>query len=160
MRKIISNTTPIISLLKINKLSLLKKLYGKIIVPFAVYQEIEEGKDKPYYTDLFSINWIEIKKIQNSKSREYIFDLDKGEAEVLILAKEIDADLAILDEIMGRRYAKQLGIVLSGTIGVLLKAKEKGYISSLKNILSELTEKGTWLNPKLISKVLEIAGEE
>ena len=160
MRKIISNTTPIISLLKINKLSLLKKLYGKIIVPFAVYQEIEEGKDKPYYTDLFSINWIEIKKIQNSKSREYIFDLDKGEAEVLILAKEIDADLVILDEIMGRRYAKQLGIVLTGTIGVLLKAKEKGYISSLKNILSELTEKGTWLNPKLTSKVLEIAGEE
>ena len=159
MRKIISNTTPILSLLKIDKLYLLKELYGKIIVPFAVYQEIERGKVKPYYQDLSSIKWIEIRKIENPKSREYIVDLDKGEAEVLILAKEINADLVILDEIMGRRYARHLEIPLTGTIGVLLKAKEKGYISSLKNILTELTEKGTWLNPKLISKALKIANE-
>ena len=160
MRKIISNTTPILSLLKINKLSLLKNLYGQIIVPFAVYQEIENGRDKPYYQDLLLINWIEIKKIKNQKSREYIFDLDDGEAEVLILANEINADLVLLDEIMGRRFSKQLKISFTGTIGVLLKAKEKGYIPSVKVLLEELITKGIWLNPKLITKALQLANEE
>ncbi len=58
MRKIISNTTPIISLLKINKLTLLRDLYQVIIVPHAVYQEVENGKEKPYYVDLKQIPWI------------------------------------------------------------------------------------------------------
>lgn len=160
MRRIISNTTPILSLLKIDKLDLLKELYGKVIVPLAVYQEIEKGKEKPYYKDLTSLDWIEIRNIKNSNSREYLIDLDDGEAEVLILAKETNADLVILDEIMGRRYAKQLEINLTGTIGILLKAKEKGLIGSIKNLMTELENKGTWLNPKLISKVLKIANEE
>ncbi len=159
MRKIISNTTPILSLLKIDKLDLLKELYGKVIVPLAVYQEIEKGKEKPYYKDLTSLDWIEIQNIKNLNTIEYLIDLDDGEAEVLILAKETNADLVILDEIMGRRYAKQLELNLTGTIGVLLKAKEKGLILSIKNLMTELENKGTWLNPKLISKVLKIANE-
>lgn len=160
MRKIISNTTPILSLLKIDKLNLLKELYGIVIVPFAVYQEIEEGKEKPYYQDLTSLDWIEIRNIKNPNSREYLIDLDDGEAEVLVLAKEINADLVILDEIMGRRYAKRFEINLTGTIGILLKAKENELITSIKNLMSELVEKGTWLNPKLISKAIKMANEE
>jgi len=78
----------------------------------------------------------------------------------LILAKELNADLVILDEILGRRYAKVLDYKLTGTLGVLLKAKEKGIIKSLKVLLTELTEKGTWLNPKLIKEVLKIANKE
>jgi len=160
MRKVISNTTPILSLLKINKLEILKELYGQIIIPNAVYQEIEEGKHKEFYTNLKEIDWIVINSIKDQNSRAYFVDLDDGEAEVLILAKELNADLVILDEILGRRYAKVLEFNLTGTLGVLLKAKEKGIVSSLKNLLHELTEKGTWLNPKLITKVLEISKEE
>lgn len=159
MRKIISNTTPILSLLKINKLELLKEIYGTIIIPRAVFQEIEKGKDKLYYQNLSLVNWIRIKKIKNKESRTYFFDLDDGEAEVLILANEQNADLVILDEIMGRRYAKQLEINLTGTVGVLLKAKEKGLVKSIRELLNELTEKGTWLNPKLILKAIELANE-
>ena len=160
MRKIISNTTPILSLLKIDKLELLKELYGVVIIPFAVYLEIEEGKEKPFYQDLTLLDWVEIQKIKNPNSREDLIDLDDGEAEVLILAKETNADLVILDEILGRRYAKQFDINVTGTIGLLIKAKEKGLISSLKNLLSEFVEKGTWLNPKLISKALKMANEK
>ena len=61
---------------------------------------------------------------------------------------------------MGRRYAKRLEFNLTGTIGILLKAKEKGLIKSLRVLLTELVEKGTWLNPKLISKAIELADEE
>lgn len=160
MRKIISNTTPILSLLKINKLEILKELYGQVIIPNAVYQEIEEGRHKEYYKDLTKIDWLIIKRIKDESSRDYFVDLDDGEAEVLILAKELNADLVILDEILGRRYAKVLKYKLTGTLGVLLKSKEKGIIKSLKLLLTELTEKGTWLNPKLIKEVLKIANEK
>lgn len=160
MRKIITNTTPILSLLKINKLDLLKELYGKVTVPSAVYQEIEKGKKKPYYQDLKQVAWIEIENIKNPDSRAFFVDLDDGEAEVLILAKEQNADLVVMDEIMGRQYAKQLGFNLTGTLGILLKAKDKGLINSLREILTELIEKGTWLNPKLISKVIKLSNEK
>lgn len=160
MRKIISNTTPIISLLKIGKLILLRELYEKVIVPTAVYIEIENGKEKPYYQDLKQIDWIEIQEIRNPDSRAYFLDLDEGEAEVLILAKEQNVDLVIMDEIMGRRYAKQLGFNLTGTIGILLKSKENGLVESIKDLLTELTEKGTWLSPKLISKAIKLSNEE
>ncbi len=159
MRKVISNTTPILSLLKINKLNILKELYGEIIVPNAVFLEIEEGKNKPYYTDLKSISWINILSIQDSKSLDRFEDLDAGEAEVIILANEINADLIIIDEILGRKHANILGLRLTGTLGILLKAKEEGHINSLKYLLDKLQEKGTWLNPKLIKSVLKLAKE-
>ncbi len=159
MHKIISNTTPILSLLKINKLDLLKRLYGKVTIPNAVFQEIENGKEKQYYQDLTLLSWIEIAEIKNPDSRAFFTDLDSGEAEVLILAKEQNADLVVMDEILGRRFAKQLEFNLTGTIGVLLKAKEKGLIKSVSELLTELTEKGTWLNPKLISIVKKLSKE-
>ena len=110
MRKVVSNTTPLISLLSISKLTLLKDLYGQIIVPYTVYKEIEQGKDKPFYTDLSKIDWIEIKKIQNQYSVKYLSDLDEGEAEVIILANEIKADLVLLDEKLARSFAQRLSI--------------------------------------------------
>jgi hypothetical protein len=60
MPKIITNTTPIISLLKIGKLTLLKELYEKVIIPTAVFKEIENGKEKSYYQDLSLLDWIEV----------------------------------------------------------------------------------------------------
>lgn len=160
MRKIISNTTPILSLLKIGKLDLLHKMYSKVIIPKAVFEEIENGKDKSYYADLSKIDWIDIIEISNVDSRSFFVDLDDGEAEVLVLAKELKADLVIMDELMGRRFAKQLNYNLTGTIGVLLKAKENRIIPSIGKLLIELTKKGTWINPKLIEKVLGIAKEK
>ncbi len=101
MPKIVSNTTPILSLLKIGKLEILKDLYQEIIIPQEVFYEIEAGKSKDFYTDLSKIDWIKIEKITNEKSLSYFLDLDKGEAEAIILASEKDADLIILDESLG-----------------------------------------------------------
>lgn len=160
MLKVISNTTPILSLLKVDRLILLKELYGKITIPKAVFTEIEKGREKPYYQDLSQLDWVDIQEIKNPDSKVFIIDLDEGEAEVIILAKEQNADLVIMDEIMGRRYAKQFEFNLTGTLGILLKSKEKGLINSVEKLLTELMEKGTWLSPKLISKVLELAHEK
>jgi len=67
MPKVVSNTTPIISLLKINKLQILKDLYDEIFIPQEVFNEIEAGKNKEYYTDLSKIEWIKVKNIKNKK---------------------------------------------------------------------------------------------
>lgn len=160
MLKVVSNTTPIISLLKLNKLDLLKKLYNEVTIPFAVYEEIEKGAIKSYYQNLKEFSWINITKIRNKESLDYFFELDKGEAEVLILAHEINADLVIIDELAGRRYAENLNLKLTGTLGILLKAKQNEIISSVKDELIVLQEKGTWLNRRLIDKVLKLANED
>jgi len=160
MPKIISNTTPIITLLTISKLELLKDIYGKIIIPKGVYEEIEQGKSKPYYCDLSKISWIEIKSIRDRQPLKYLHDLDKGEAEVIILANEINADLVIIDEKAGREFAEHFNLKLTGTIGVLLKAKETGLIQEIKSLLNKMIENCIWIYKKLTDKIIELSNEK
>jgi predicted nucleic acid-binding protein len=159
MRKVISNTTPIITLLTISKLELLKDIYGQIIIPMGVYEEIEEGRFKKFYADLSKIEWIEIKTITDRTPFKYLTDLDKGEAEVIVLANEISADLVIIDERLGRAFAEQFNLTVTGTIGILLKAKELDFIPVIKPMLEAMIENGIWLNKKLVDKILKVAGE-
>ena len=159
MRKVVSNTTPIISLLKVGKLEILKELYQELFIPYEVYLEIEAGKNTEYYTDLTKVEWIRIVKIQSEKSLLFFLDLDKGEAEAIVLANETNADLIILDETLGRFHAKHVGLNVTGTIGILLKAKENGIIDKIKPILNELSHKGIWLSEKLIKQTLTKASE-
>jgi len=159
MPKVVSNTTPIISLLKIGKLEILKDLYEEIYIPQEVFSEIEAGKNKKFYLNLLAFEWIRIEQIQDRKSIAYFLDLDKGEVEAIILASEIEADLILLDEALGRYHAKHAGLKVTGTIGVLIKAKKQGLISELKPLIFELREKGVWLSESLIEKILEITNE-
>jgi predicted nucleic acid-binding protein len=159
MPKVVSNTTPIISLLKIGKLEILKDLYKEIYIPQEVFSEIEAGKHKKYYLNLLELEWIKIEQIQDRKSIAYFLDLDKGEAEAIILATESEADLILLDESLGRFHAKHAGLRVTGTIGILVKAKKQGLISELKPLLLELKEKGVWLSESLIERIPELANE-
>jgi predicted nucleic acid-binding protein len=159
MRKVISNTTPILSLLKLEKLDLLEKLYTSIIIPKAVWQEIEIGREGNYYQDLSVLPWIEILTVQNEQSIQYLTDLDPGEAEVIVLAREMKADLVIIDESLGRSYAQHFGLTLTGTLGLLLRAKKEGHIDLIAPLLAELKMKGVWLNDQVIRNVLLSAGE-
>ena len=159
MLKVVSNTTPIISLLKLNRLEILQELYNEIIIPKAVYLEIENGKHKEYYQDLSKLSWIRIKKIQNKLSLKYFLDLDAGEAEAIILATEIGADLIIIDERLGRFHAKHAELKVTGTIGILLKAKNIGIIKYIKPLLIELTEKDVWISKQLINEICKLSDE-
>jgi len=159
MLKVISNTTPIISLLKLNRLDLLQQLYNEIYIPVAVYREIEDGKAKIYYKDLSKFDWIKIVDINDKKSVKYFLDLDKGEAEAIVLATECNADLIILDERLGRFYAKHAELKVTGTIGVLVKAKMEGIINAVRPLLDELIEKDVWISDKLKREILQKIGE-
>jgi predicted nucleic acid-binding protein len=159
MLKVVSNTTPIISLLKLNRLDLLQQIYQEIFIPGAVFREIEQGKLKDFYQDLSKIDWIKIVEIKNKESIKYFLDLDEGEAEAIVLATELKADLIILDEKLGRFHAKHAGLKVTGTIGVLIKAKSASQIDTLKPLLEELTEKEVWINEKLKNEILRIVNE-
>jgi len=159
MLKIVSNTTPILSLLKLNKLELLKLIYKNIYIPFAVYKEIEAGKTKDYYVDLSKFEWVKIMQVKDKQAVKYFLDLDAGEAEAIVLATEINADLIIIDEKLGRFHAKYADLKITGTLGVLLKAKTLGLIEKLKPLLIELNQKDFWISDKIRKEILIKAGE-
>lgn len=154
---VVSNTTPILNLLKIGKLSLLKTIFGKVYVPKSVYEEIQAGKNKEYYIDLTEIEYIEILQTKNIDFLEYLIDLDLGEAETIVIAKEIQADLALIDEKLARNYASIFNLKVSGTLGILIKASEIGLINNLQELLYELKEKGTYLSEALIDKIVTLS---
>lgn len=159
MLRVVSNTTPIISLLKLDRLELLQKLYNQINIPKAVFDEIEAGKNKAYYKDLSKIEWININPIQDTNALKYFLDLDDGEAEAIVLATEIEADLIIIDEKLGRFHAKHADLKITGTIGVLIKAKKEGHLKEIKPLLDELTEKKVWINENLKQDILKRVNE-
>lgn len=160
MPKTVSNTTPIISLLKLDRLELLQKIYTQIYIPTAVFDEIEAGKAKGYYKDLSEIDWINIIEIQDKQAVKYFLDLDAGEAEAIVLATELNADLIILDEKLGRFHAKHADLKVTGTIGILIKAKTVGLIEKLEPLLNELIDKDVWISEKLKTEILKKVGEE
>ena len=159
MLKIVSNTTPVLSLLKLSRLDILKELYTDIIIPEAVYLEIEAGRDKDYYIDLSELKWVKIGKIKDKNALKYFLDLDAGESEAIVLATEIKADVILIDEKLGRLYAKHANLKVTGTIGVLLKAKKEGLIKEIRPLLHELIAKDVWISQKLIDEILHQAGE-
>lgn len=147
-------------MLKLNKLDLLKQLYSQIFIPLAVYNEIEAGKAKGFYKDLSKFDWIKIVEVKDKPAIKYFLDLDSGEAEAIVLATELNADLIVLDEKLGRFHAKNADLKITGTIGILFKAKTDGLIHELKPLLEELTEKDVWISEKLKKEILEKAGEK
>ena len=145
--KIVSNTTPIISLASIKKLDLLREIFKEIIIPEAVYDEIK-AKESYGYKEV-ECEFIKVMAIKGEIYRDLLFSqLDPGEAETIMLAKETSADLVIIDENLGYQIAKNSGLNVIRTLSVLLKAKEKGVITEIKPLLDEMISKGRWYSKR------------
>lgn len=158
---IISNATPIISLLKIKKLDILKDLFGEIIIPYEVYCEITNYSAlKKDYLDIRELNWIQYRKVKDSDKVNYLLtELDRGEAEVIVLGKELNAKLLLIDEFMARKIATIMKLNIKGIIGCLVLAKEQGIIKTVKNIIIEMQEKDIWFDDELLEEVYKKVNE-
>lgn len=162
MRKVIVNSTPLIALCHVDSLDILKKLYGEITIPQAVYNEISVKKDSvcKYQVDS-SLDWIHIENIKNEMAKEmFKTQLHEGEVEVMILAKEKEADVIIIDDKNAKKHAKYLKLPVTGTLGVLIKAKKEGYIDKLKPILDGMLQNNIYLSDSLVRRCLKEVGEE
>ncbi len=162
MRKVIVNSTPLIALCHVNQLNILKELYGEVIIPRAVYDEISVKKDsvcKKIVDE--SLEWIHVQKIQNVMAKAmFKSQLHDGEVEVMILAKEQNADVVIIDDQNAKKYAKYLELPVTGILGILIKAKQVGYIPELKPLLDVMVQNGIYIKNSLIEHCLELVGEK
>lgn len=156
---IVSDTTTITNLLKINQIDILKLVFNKIIIPNAVYNELCELPDHRIF--LNNCQWISCAEPTNLILINTLeAELDKGEAESIALAIELKADFLIMDEQKGRIIAEKYGLPIVGLLGILLKAKEKGYIPEIKTILAQLIQTaGFHIHTQLFNYVLQKAGE-
>jgi predicted nucleic acid-binding protein len=148
---IIADTTCLIVLEKIGELNLLKDLYSSIAITSEV--ALEYGTDLP--------PWIQIHSPENKNYQKILeASLDSGEAASIALAIELPDSLLILDDGKGRKFAENLGIKYTGTLGVLLAAKAAGVIPVLLPILEKIKSTNFRITPDMERKVLLLAGEE
>lgn len=161
MRKVVVNTTPLIALSHVGQLDILKKLYGEITIPKAVYEELSAKADSICKKAVDnSLDWIRIENIQNQMAKSmYKTQLHDGEVEVMILSLEIGADVVIIDDANAKKHAKYLELPVTGTLGVLIKAKQEGYVDELKPILYQMVENGIYISQRLIDMCLRQVGE-
>ncbi|MHB8973519.1 MAG: DUF3368 domain-containing protein [Pirellulaceae bacterium] len=159
---IVSNASPLINLARIGQFGLLRDVYGEIIIPEAVWNEIVgEGAGQPGAVELEHAEWITMQAVSNHLLVQSLRqDLDAGEAEAIVLAVEVNADLLLMDERLGRQVARHLGMSVSGLIGLCIEAKHKGIIVAIKPLLDALRDQaGFRIRPSLYEQVLAEAGE-
>lgn len=161
---VISDTTPVLSLLKAGCLELLEKLYGNVLIPKAVYRELTEN---PVYFEEAKIikatKFFSVAEAENIKSVDVlrsVTGLDAGESEALIMYDEKNADLLLIDEHKGRRVAKQLKVKYIGTAGILMLAYDKGHIGQgeVRNCLDAMIASNIRLDKKICNIVMAHIG--
>lgn len=152
----VSNTTPIISLFKIGQLDLLQVLFSRVFIPTAVYHEIAVlGSGKTGDTAIDDAEYINVTDIQNKMAASLLrSQLDYGEAEAIVLAGELGADILLLDEKKARKVAQANFQAIIGTLGILQAAKGKGLIPDMRTQLDSLIANGIWIDHKLYQAIL------
>ena len=159
-QQVVVNATPLIALALIGKLDLLQHLYDEVIMPSAVEAEVFAGGPSGIGSvEIQEATWLHAVSLQDPQRADLLVDLDRGEAEVIALAQELNADLVILDERLARRHAKRVGLTLTGTLGVLLKAKQVGQVDAVAPLIEQLRLGGIRLSHAVIAEVLDLADE-
>ena len=161
MRSVVVNSTPIIALNSICRLDLLEKLYSKVYIPYAVYEEVcVDGSDVIDEASLISFSNFTIEQVSNEEAKKYFkTSLHKGEVETMILTSELNADLCIIDDQVARNYAKFLGLTVTGTLGVLVKGKEHGLVNKITPLMDRFIHNGIYISDKLYTDIRRITGE-
>jgi uncharacterized protein len=152
---VVSNASPIISLGSVGRLELLFQLYGEISIPTAVLDEVRS-------VDLRTVDWVIPMSLKGDfVPRALEAELDRGEAEAIALAVELQAGLLLMDERRGRQIAARFGLKILGTLGVLAEAKRSGLLTAVAPVLNDLrTTAGFRVTPELYQQVLRELGED
>jgi predicted nucleic acid-binding protein len=152
--RVVVNATPLIALSLVNRLDLLHRLFEEVIVPPAVYEEITaKDADQTGVTALRSATWIKIVSLEASSTIEpLLLGLDAGELQVLLLSRELKPDRVLMDERLGRRIARTMGLPVKVTVGVLLTAFHAGFLTRAEALetLHQMVSEGIRISTTVI----------
>ena len=145
---------------------MLHDLYACVAIPSAVSDELRVGSGRPgegAAADALEQGWLQIRELSAGSARslsELVLILDRGEAEAILLAKEVDARFLLIDERMGRAIAKRRGVPVVGAAGVLLVAKKRGLIDAVLPVLKKIELAGYRMSAGLTREIARLAGED
>lgn len=151
---VVSDTSAITALLRVNREKLLLQIYERVLIPAAVRDELR--RSHPIVPD-----FLECRTVLDTLSvQRFCSELDLGEAEAIVLAKEVKADELLMDESAGRRVAVREGIRVIGLLGVLLEAKGRGFIASVREVTRELELRAAFYVSASVKEIIfRAAGE-
>jgi predicted nucleic acid-binding protein len=157
----VCDSSTLIALAKIGHLDILKKVVKNLIIPTSVYEEVViKGAGKSGSAEIRKAQWIEKR---GASDRELVMRLntilDLGESEAIALAKEIRADLIILDDDKARKVAISEGLRVTGLLILLIWAKEKGVIKEVKPLIDKLRQERFFISEDLYQNVIQKAEE-
>ena len=163
---VVSDSTPLITLMKAARLNVLHELFGEIIIPEAVHRELTVN---PSYSDeaeqINSSEFIRVVSVEDRKTVSILqraAGLDLGESEAIAYADNTHADLLLVDEASGRRVAKSMGLEIMGSIGVLVSAFREGYLTAdeADDVFRRIRNANRHISEKLIKDALDIIHSE
>lgn len=157
----VSNTSPIVLYGKIGRINLLQDVFGQIVVPQAVVDEVlAYGLDTLEAAAGQESPWISVQRIVSLTTHDDILGLDIGDSHALMLALQMGSAVPILlDDLPARRAGERHGLSVVGSAGLALIAKRRGFIPAVRPVLQELLDAGLYLSDRVYFELVENAGE-
>ena len=155
---VVADSSPLIYLSRVGALHVLSAIFHDIVVPKAVWVEtVERRPSLPGIDALRQASWL---RVVDEPALELDLGLDPGETAAILLAESLRADLLLIDERIGRKVALARGLTVRGTLGVLVQARQQGWITALKPVLDALIAERFRIAPALVREALAHVGED
>jgi predicted nucleic acid-binding protein len=158
---VVVDSSALITLARIGRLELLRRITGEVHVPAAVFEEVvTKGESRPGSAEVARATWVLRRSVRDLASVERLrARVGRGEAEAIVLAKELAVDLLVIDDAAARRLAEAEALPVVGLPGLLLYAKNRGLVGSIKSLLDEMLAAGFFLDEARYHSILQRAGE-
>lgn len=162
---VVSDSTPLITLMKTGRLEVLQALFGRVLIPETVFLELTSND--AYETEAELIRTSTFIKMVTVENPDYVTllqratGLDRGESEAIVYADENQADILLMDEEAGRRVARNMNIPITGSIGILIKAFQNGLLTAVEveESLCRIEESGRYISSSLLQSVRQMIYE-
>lgn len=159
----VADTGPLIALARVERLLLLRRLFGNGLIPPAVHQECRTESHRPGANrigEALGAGWLRVAPVlDDGRLADFLRIVDGGEAEAMALCLQQPTRFLLIDDEKGRKVARRLGIPMVGVAGVLLVAKSRGLLATVSPVLEDLTGVGYRLSQRLVDAVRRSANE-
>ncbi|MCK4416593.1 MAG: DUF3368 domain-containing protein [Candidatus Latescibacteria bacterium] len=155
---VVSDSSPLICLAKIGEFDILRRFFNRLYIPAGVYDEVVvRGRGRAGEKEVVDSTWIRLREIKDKGLSEEIrryYNIGRGEAEAIVLGKELSADLLLMDERRARLVAEVYGLDRIGTVGVLELGFERDLVTDLRETYVRLRAKGARIDEGLLNESL------